>query len=690
MPRPRAIVQKTRAYFRWNKLLFRRDLLTRSMILNWWKDLAVAKKLYAVVGVMALLIATELFTLLFAMDVLSSVRTFVGGEGLWSKAQKNTIHNFQRYALTREHQYWDLYQRDLKVPEGDHAARMALEATPFAAQAAFEGFKQGSIAAEDIPGLINLIRRFYWVSYIDQALKVWREADMLLINMRESVERARILIESPASDPAAVELAMREIETYNDRLTAKEIEFSNVLGTGSRWLESVLMALLICAVLTVESTGLFLTVAFSRSLNRTLKEIMNSAEEVGRGNFSVRVPVRSRDDLGQVAAAINKMNDELATSIGARRQAESASESKTMFLANMSHEIRTPLGVMLGLAEMLKEPGLTRQDQLKYAETIERTGGNLARIINDILDISRVESGHLEIEMSRFDLRDFLADLQAMLTVAAMQTGNTLTVAGPSAPVYVQTDRIRLRQILINLVNNAFKFTAAGTVRLSARVEGGVLIFEVSDTGAGISDDDKHKLFKAFSRAENPAGAPKEGSGLGLVLSKRLAQALGGDVTLLRSVTGQGTVFQASVLANETAKPGNDLSDTSDPPPGKLQGRKILVVEDSEDNQMLVRLFLARHGALAEFAGNGEEGVERAMHGEYDAVLMDMQMPVMDGYRATAQLRENGFRRPIIALTAHAMKEDRERCIKAGCDEYLTKPIDASRLYSVLVQQVNA
>jgi signal transduction histidine kinase/CheY-like chemotaxis protein len=666
------------------------------MLKKWWKDLSVSKKLYAVVGVMALLIATELLTLVFAMDVLSSVRTFVGGEGLWSKAQKNAIHNFQRYVLTQDERYWEQYLRDLQVPTGDHNARVALETRPPDEAAAVLGFTQGGLHPDDIPRLIKFIKRFYWVSYVARAMNVWREADTVLVELRTAADNLHTAFVHRVPSAQEIDSAMREIERLNSLLTDKEVEFSDVLGQGSRWLESVLIALLIMAVLTVESTGLFLTISISRSLNRSLREIMHSTQESARGNFTVKVPVRSGDELGRLAAAVNQMNDELARSLGARREAETASESKTMFLANMSHEIRTPLGVIFGLVEMLKEPNLSRGEQLRYIETIERTGKNLNRIINDILDVSRVESGHLEIENSRFALNEFLADLETMLNVAVEKSGNRFQLERPSQAFQVVTDRTRLRQILINLVNNALKFTHVGEVTLTVNVRGEELIFTVRDTGIGISEENRRTLFQEFSRGADPAGRHLEGSGLGLVLSKRLAQALGGDVLLLDSVVGRGTTFQVNIKPQEIAQVSAKVRASSLPPTplktprASLNGRKVLVVEDSEDNQMLVRLILSRQGIRADFANNGREGVEQALHERYDAILMDMQMPVLDGYSATKELREHGYRQPIIALTAHAMKGDRDQCLRAGCDDYLTKPLDSGHLYETLARHMEA
>lgn len=657
--------------------------------MRWWKDLSVSKKLYAVVGVMALLIASELFTLLFAMDVLSSVRSFVHGEGLWSKAQKDAIYNLHRYAFTHDVRFYEQFKNNLKISEGDHDARIAMESPALNREAAIDGFIRGGNHPDDIPGLIKLIRRFYWISYIDKALKIWRSADELLMQIIREAGNLHAALQSPTPQPRKVDQALSNIDRLNEELTKIEAEFSTVLGEGSRWLEHMLMTLLILAVLTVESTGLFLTITFSRNLNRSLKELKNTADKVGQGDFSHQVPVRSRDELGQLAAAINKMSRDLENSIGRRKKAESASQVKTIFLANMSHEIRTPLGVMMGLTEILKDPSLSWEDHQRYVDTMEKTGKNLAQIINDILDISKVETGHVEIEKTRFSLNQFVTELSSMLKVQAQRTANELRFSPEGTlPQYVTTDRVRLRQILINLVNNALKYTEKGQVNVRYSVTKGQIVFEVSDTGAGISTEGQEKLFQIFSRANDAESASNEGSGLGLALSKRLANALDGDVILQSSEVGKGSTFRVTIANDESMPVAAESDKSSATETGKLEGRRVLVVEDSSDNQLLVNLFLARRGMNVDFANNGEEGYKAALNSDYDLILMDMQMPVMDGYLATKQLREKGYRKPIIALTAHAMKDDRDRCMKAGCDDYLTKPIDSAVLYSTLARHL--
>lgn len=653
-----------------------------------FKNLSVSKKLYTVVGLMAILIASELLTLIFVMDILSAVRSFVSGEGLWSKAQKDAVSSLQRFSVTFDKQYFSNYVDHLKIPLGDRQARLELIKPNPNLVVVREGFLAGEIHPNDIDGLIRLIRRFYWVSYVDHAVQVWTKADQQMDELMKTAEKLRVAVESPTvrRDFYKVDEALKEIEKLNLDLTILEKEFSYVLGEGSRWLEMVLRWLLFFAVLTVEATGLLLTFTFARNLTRSLENLSAVATEVGKGNFSQEVEVNSQDELGLLAAALNDMSRNLRKNIGERKRAESASKVKSMFLANMSHEIRTPLGVILGLTELLKDPSLSPGEHNKYLEIIERTGNNLKRIINDILDISKVEAGHLEIENTPFSLPDFLKELDSMLRLRAEQNNNHLGFEKiGEVPDQIFSDRIRLRQILVNLIGNALKFTKDGRITVEYGVGGGKLFFRIVDTGVGIAPEDRQDLFKPFSQVDSSSTRKYDGTGLGLLLSKKLANALGGDVVLESTSIGSGSSFMVTIAKEasptKTRTPSTSVStfDIS-----QLNGKRVLVVDDSEDNRLLIQALLSRCQIQVECVDNGAAAIDKAIAKEFDLILMDVQMPIMDGQTATINLRKLGYKKPIIALTAHAMKEDRERCLKVGCNDYLTKPIEIKLFYEVI------
>ncbi len=372
--------------------------------------------------------------------------------------------------------------------------------------------------------------------------------------------------------------------------------------------------------------------------------------------------------------------------------AEHASQSKIAFLANMSHEIRTPLGAVMGFSELLLNPNLSSVERAKYASVIKRNGRLLADIFDDILDISKVEAGKLEIEIGKVSLSEVLKDVEAALSFQSTAKGISLSIVlDPAVPEFIITDALRLKQVLLSVVGNAIKFTNQGSVSVQVRLQQvskrKTLIFEVIDTGSGIDQTSMGRLFERFSQEDVSTKRKYGGLGLGLILSKRLARLLGGDVTLKESVLGHGTTFiitidpgeanSIAVLSENGPKTDGIAMTFAEP---RIDGIKILLAEDCEDNQYLLKKILELAGAEVDVAENGKLAVERARAKHYDILLVDLQMPVMDGYEATAALRKEGFKTPIIALTAHSFQEERQRCLSGGFNEHLCKPVNRSAL----------
>ena len=359
-------------------------------------------------------------------------------------------------------------------------------------------------------------------------------------------------------------------------------------------------------------------------------------------------------------------------------KANEANRAKSAFLANISHELRTPLGAMLGFAELALDSA-TDGAAAEYVQTILRNGKELLRIVNEVLDISKAESNSMEIEKFQFSLPDFLKDIHQLMIIRAKQKNLELKFLAPKPlPNFVYSDPYRLRQILLNVVGNAIKFTEHGSVTIETTQESDLVKFTISDTGIGIDPIQAEKLFKPFAQADDSMTRKFGGTGLGLYLSRRLARLLGGDVKILQSTCGRGSLFEVSVRmhlnqavlnGHETLKSSTAVQEVSVP-----TGGKILVVDDSKDNQELIAAYLKTAKIECELASRGREAVELA-NDSYRAILMDIQMPEMDGFEALKQIREKGVDIPVIALTAHAMKGDRERCMQAGFDDYLSKPL---------------
>ncbi|NMC20083.1 MAG: PAS domain S-box protein [Thermogutta sp.] len=396
------------------------------------------------------------------------------------------------------------------------------------------------------------------------------------------------------------------------------------------------------------------------------------------------------------------------------RVAESATRAKSEFLANMSHEIRTPLTAILGFTEILiADPSVEQgpPDGIHALHTIQRNGKYLLELINDILDLSKIEAGKLEVERIACSPAQLLTDVVALIGVraAAKNLPLNLQFVG-KLPETIDTDPLRLRQILINLIGNAIKFTETGEVRLVVRLvqepdRPALLQIDVIDTGIGLTEEQAARLFQPFSQGDSSTTRKYGGTGLGLTISKRLAEMLGGDITFL-STPGKGSTFTLTVatgdlngvrmldLPSEHAA-GKPTGPTAGSVPiVRLHGR-ILLAEDGPDNQRLISFILRKAGAEVAVVENGQAALNAALAardcGEpFHLILMDMQMPVMDGYTATARLREAGYTGPIVALTAHAMEGDEAKCRETGCDDYLTKPIDRAKFMETIARLLEA
>ena len=381
--------------------------------------------------------------------------------------------------------------------------------------------------------------------------------------------------------------------------------------------------------------------------------------------------------------------------------AEAANRAKSVFLANMSHEIRTPLTAIIGFSESLLDHGQSLSDRVEAIQAIIRSGRHLLGVISDILDLSKIEAGRLEFETIPVALDALLQDVKALAALHAAEKGIEFRL-DPVFPLprEFMGDALRLKQILLNLTSNAIKFTDKGSVTVRVRHEpaDGRLSFEVIDTGIGMTEEQLARLFQPFTQADPSTTRKYGGSGLGLFLSKQLAERMGGSIAV-ESAPGAGSRFTLSVptgsldgvaFVHDVASWVQSASAADATAQARRLRGRVLLAEDNVDNQRLIALHFQRLGAELVIAANGEEALARALAEPFDLVLMDMQMPVLDGIEATRRLRAQGYRRPIVALTANAMQEDIRRCEEAGCDGFLSKPIDRARFSATLARFLGA
>jgi len=374
--------------------------------------------------------------------------------------------------------------------------------------------------------------------------------------------------------------------------------------------------------------------------------------------------------------------------------AEQANHAKSMFLANMSHEIRSPLTAILGFSKSMLTKSLPQNKQQEFTRDIVRNSEHLYQIINDILDVSKIETGQLEIEIIHANLPQIFVELESIAGIPAQNKGLQFNINYQfPIPEFINTDPTRLKQILVNLANNAMKFTDNGSIdiNISYSLDSRKMIFEVHDTGIGMSADQLKNIFDEFSQADSSTTRKYGGTGLGLSISRKLAKRLGGELACI-SKQGKGSTFSFSIDTGLTDKHSLleskdqikfDFNSKEHEPNLSLQGH-ILLAEDTIDNQRLIEMYVTDIGATLTIVDNGLQAVEKCSSKAYDLILMDMQMPIMGGIEATKKIREENIKTPIVFLTANVMKSDIEKCLAAGANDALTKPIDLKKFNQIL------
>lgn len=512
---------------------------------------------------MALLIVMELLTLKFAMNKLSAVRAFVGGEGSWSKAQKNSVHQLHQYITTGNEAFYIGFKEALKVPDGDRKARRELEKAQPDMELVKASFIEGEIHPDDLDAVIVLLRDFGQISYIKEAVRSWTLGDNLLIELRKQADEFHKLKNSnQLTDELRYKIAAN-VNRLNYEISLAEANFSTVLGEGSRWLERVVFMIIFGIVITVECVGLTLTFFTSRSISNGLKDLIEVSRDISKGNFSKKLAVRSSDEIGQLTMAVNEMgsvlsqnykelvesHDELERKVE-RRTAElnTALNSRDEFLSIASHEFRTPLTALTMQLEMIER--YMRKHEIKDEGLTTQVGRavnhvrKMSALQNVLMDVTAMRVGKLELKKEKIDLTEVVADSINQFNMDPEKSAVKITYE-KSGPMIGEFDPTRVGQVFSNLLSNAIKYGGGKPIEVVSKVQDQRFVISFRDHGQGISAEKHAKIFDRFERLHKGDDVP--GLGLGLYIAKQLIETHGGELQL-DSQPGEGTTFTVILM----------------------------------------------------------------------------------------------------------------------------------------------
>ena len=647
------------------------------------------------------------------MTLLSGVRAYVGGEGLWSKAQKDGIYHLRRYADTRDEQDFARYLQQFAVPLGDRQARLELEKSDTDYELVYRSFMAGRNHRDDVQILAQMFKRLRWVGYIDRAIGLWRQGDEHIAQFERVAGELHTVIVSGNGSREEINRLVKQIEAINADLTPIEDAFSYTLGEAARWLKNLLVQIMLLGIAAFLGAGLSVAVIVGRRLTREIHTLRDQAMRIAAGDFNLTIQIESKDEIGDLAKTFQQMatqrwEAEAALVARARELDEinqklvQAERIKDEFFANVSHELRTPLTLILAPLESLLagEAGRMTSVQRKSLETMHNNSVRLYQMVTGILDFSKLEAGKMPVNREPTDVvalsRSIFEDFQPL-----MKRKNLASVieVEPStqAPQAVQIDPYLYERILFNLLSNAVKFTLEGgrvSVRLTLAADR--LRLDVKDSGIGIAPSDMATLFQKFRQLEAASTRRFEGTGLGLALVREFAERLGGEVSVVSKV-GEGSCFTVECTAPQTELLGAVLGAPrehtvqkywraghvgSEPTAAERSDLpKVLIAEDNVELGAYIAGVIDKI-CCTRVAQDGEEALSIVRAWVPDLVLTDVMMPKRDGLSLCREIKANQdtVTIPVILLTALTYREALLKGWEVGADDYLYKPFHPQEL----------
>ena len=502
--------------------------------IKWFRNISISRKLYFTVGIMAVLIIMELFTLWFSISTLSSVRASVGAEGLWTKSQKDAILQLNKYARTGKEEDYTAALQFLKVPFGDRKAFAELEKEKPDREIMRQGYLEAGINKEDVDGVVDLFLNFGFISYINKAIAIFHKGDALIMELEKSAAQLHSLISGPgSSSQEQIAEKLNELNDLNVKFTALEVEFSNTLGEGSRWLEGLILKLLFFIALTVEISGLLLAISVSRAITKGINEIIRASEQVANRNFKDKAAIYSKDEIGQLASSFNNMTEDLAQS----------NQELEQFVYLASHDLQEPLRTISNYVGLLEEKYAEKKDSetALYMKYVSGATVKMQHLIKDLLDFSRIGR---EIVFSTVDCNVVLNEVISQMEATIRESHAKIT--SPGLPV-LRGNEMELKQLFQNLISNAIKFrkkNIAPELTISGKENHSEYLFSFKDNGIGIEEQYQDRIFVIFQRLHLAAEYP--GTGIGLATCKKIVELHNGKIWI-DSKPGEGSTFYFTI-----------------------------------------------------------------------------------------------------------------------------------------------